>query len=267
MIKKNMCLMLLHLAICMANNFFLAEARTDSTYRIKTIVIDPGHGGYDPGAKGAFTLEKNVALAVALELGSAIKAKYKDVKVIYTRTKDEFVPLYKRTVIANKNKADLFISIHCNACKAKNACGVETYIMNVRSLGRMSDIAKRENELILLEEKFEKTYEGFNPKSVESYIILSLYHNSNHNNSLSLAQKVQKHLSNYHLHDRGVRQDGFLVFWKLNPTGILIEIGFITNPKEEKYMNSEEGRKNIAQGILSAIGEYKLSVEKSSKRQ
>lgn len=264
--KKIRYLLLIHYLLFPATNFSYAKAKAHSVYRIRTIVIDPGHGGYDPGAKGVFSLEKDVALAVSLELGKAIRAKYKDVKVVYTRKKDEFVPLYKRTLIANKNNADLFISIHCNACKVKNAYGVETYIMNVRGVGKVSDIAKRENEVILLEDMYEKKYEGFNPRSVESYIILSLYHNSNHANSLSLAQKVQKHLSNHKIHDRGVRQDGFLVFWKLNPTGILIEIGFITNPREEKYMNSEEGRTSIAQGILAAIGEYKLGVEKALKK-
>jgi N-acetylmuramoyl-L-alanine amidase len=245
--------------------FSYAKAEKDSLYKLKTIVIDAGHGGYDPGAKGKFSLEKNITLKVALELGNLIKSKFRDVKVVYTRSRDEFVPLYKRTAIANKKKANLFISIHCNACTEKSAYGVETYIMNVQSIGKISDIAKRENEVILLEDRFEKNYEGFNPKSIDSYIILSQYHNSNHNNSLHLAQKIQNHVGKKGRRNRGVRQEQFLIFWKLTPTGILIEIGFITNPQEEVYMNSDSGRKTIVEGIFSAIEEYKLEMDKSLK--
>lgn len=243
--------------------FFYSKAEANGIFKLKTIVIDPGHGGFDPGAKGKFSLEKDITLKVALELGNLIKSKFKDVKVVYTRSKDEFVPLYKRTATANKNKANLFISIHCNACIEKSAYGVETYIMNVQGIGKISDIAKRENEVILLEKKFEKNYAGFNPKSIDSYIMLSQYHNSNHNNSLHLAQKIQKQVSKNGRRSRGVRQEQFLIFWKLAPTGILIEIGFITNPQEEAYMNSNEGRKTIAESIFAAIADYKSELDKA----
>lgn len=233
-------------------------------YAIKTVVIDPGHGGHDTGCIGAISKEKQVALDIALRVGAYIEANCPNVKVIYTRKTDVFIPLIDRARIANNAKADLFISIHCNASKNKTAYGTETFSMGLHVANANLDVARRENAVILLEEDYEANYEGFDPNSPEAYIIFSLYQNVNLDKSLSIAAKVQEKFEKLERINRGVKQAGFLVLYKTNMPSILIETGFLTNRDEEKYMNSEEGQDSIASSIYEAFLEYKAEMESTN---
>jgi N-acetylmuramoyl-L-alanine amidase len=238
---------------------------TVNTYKIKTVVIDAGHGGHDTGCLGSFSREKDVTLAVALKLGAEIQAKNPDIKVIYTRSTDEFIELAERANIANKAKADVFISIHCNANPNKSAYGTETYAMGLSKSEANLNVAKRENSVILLEENYETTYDGFDPQSTEAYIIFSLYQNENLDKSVSLAAKIQNQFSKTDLRfNRGVKQESFLVLWRTNMPAILIETGFLTNKEEEQYLTSENGQNAIASSILRAFNEFKAELEKEN---
>lgn len=232
-------------------------------FKIRTIVLDAGHGGKDSGAVGRFSKEKDIALKTTLELGALIKKKLPDIKIIYTRSRDLFIPVFERTKIARKH-ADIFVSIHCNACTAKSAYGIETYVMSIEQLTSTSAAAKRENAVVLLENKFRENYTSFNAKSSDSHIIFALQNNSSHTNSLKLAQKIQKEMQKKGLRNRGVYQDRFVLFYRTIVPSILVEIGYITNEKEEKYMNSAEGRSTIVNAIFTAISEYKKEVEKKA---
>jgi N-acetylmuramoyl-L-alanine amidase len=232
-------------------------------YRLKTVVIDAGHGGHDAGCLGASAKEKDVALAIALKLGQYIEETFPDVKVIYTRKTDVFIELMERAAIANKAKADLFISIHCNASPNKAAYGTETYAMGLHVSEANLNVAKRENSVILLEENYETNYDGFDPKSTEAYIIFSLYQNVNIDKSLSLASKIQTQFEErVKRFNRGVKQAGFIVLYKTNMPSILIETGFLSNPQEEKFLASDEGQVNVASAIFRAFREYKSEMEK-----
>lgn len=237
--------------------------RTGSPYKVKTVVIDAGHGGHDVGCLGSHSKEKDVTLALALKTGKLLEEKYPDVKVIYTRTTDVFISLIERANIANKAKADLFISFHCNANKNKAAYGAETYAMGLHVTEANLNVAKRENEVILLEENYEKNYDGFDPSSTEAYIIFSLYQNVNIDKSLYLASKVQEQFTtSLKRYNRGVKQAGFIVLYKTNMPSILIESGFLTNLEEEKFLTSEEGQDNIAKSVYLAFKAYKEDLEK-----
>ena len=233
------------------------------SYKIRKVVIDAGHGGYDPGCLGNFSKEKDIALSLALELGKLIKQHMQDVEVIYTRQKDEFVTLHKRANISNKNNADVFISIHCNAKpKETHAYGTETYVMGLHATKHNLAVAQRENAVILMEDNHQKNYPGFDPKLPESYILFSLYQNAYNNYSLKLAQNIENQFkSKVGRESRGVKQAGFLVLWKTTAPSVLVEIGFITHPQEEKYLNSKLGKTCIASGIFRALLEYKNEVE------
>ena len=232
-------------------------------YRVKKIVIDPGHGGHDAGALGRFSQEKDIALWIALELGQLIKQHMKEVEVIYTRQKDEFVTLHGRTQVANKNNADVFISIHCNAnTKGQTAYGTETYTMGLHTSQRNLAVAKKENSVILMEEDYQQNYNGFDPRSPESHILLALYQNAYNENSLRLAQNIQYQFQNHvGRKSRGVKQAGLLVLWKTTAPSVLVEVGFITDAKEEKYLNSKKGQTHIASGIFRAFRDYKKQLE------
>jgi N-acetylmuramoyl-L-alanine amidase len=234
-----------------------------SAYRVKRIVIDAGHGGRDPGAVGSFSKEKDVALAIALKLGNIINENLKDVEVIYTRKTDVFIPLYERSDIANKNDADLFISIHANAQKSgNNAFGTETYIMGPHASERNLDIATKENSVILLEDNYEEKYEGFDPSSPESYILFSLYQNAYLKNSLRLADLIEDQFKNrVRRHSRGVKQAGLLVLWRSAMPSVLVEVGFMSNPIEEKYLNNDLNQTYLASAIFRAIRDYKQELE------
>lgn len=239
---------------------FTAKAPKHS-YKIKTVVIDPGHGGHDSGCLGSSAKEKHVALAVSLKLGKLIEEKYPDVKVIYTRTTDVFVELHERANIANRNHADLFICVHCNS-GPPSAFGAETFVMGLHKTDDNLAVAKRENSSILLEKDYKANYDGFDPNSPEANIIFSLYQNSFLTQSLKLAALIQQQFEEYGgRYNRGVKQAGFLVLYRTAMPSLLIETGFLTNSTEEKYLNSEKGQQTIATSIYRAFVEYKLDIE------
>lgn len=224
------------------------------------VVIDPGHGGKDSGATRGKVKEKDINLAVALQLGKYIESKHSDTKVVYTRTNDVFVDLYKRPNIANKAKANLFISIHVNSTgdKTTKANGAETYIVGESRNKETLEVAKRENSVILLEDNYKTKYEGFDPKSPESYIIFEFMANKYLDQSLEFGKLVQKEIKNItKLNDRGVRQDVFWVLRKTSMPSVLIELGFINNEKDVAYMTSANGERALASSIFSAFEKYK----------
>lgn len=226
------------------------------------VVIDPGHGGSDPGAVGSSSKEKDINLAVALKVGNLISANHKDVKVVYTRNADRFVGLDDRANIANKNKADLFISIHTNAVKNKAIRGAETFTMGLARTDENLQVAMRENAAILLEDDYMQKYEGFDPKSTESYIIFEFMQNKHMEQSISLASEIQKGFVSSKRSDRGVRQAGFLVLRKTGMPSVLVELGFITNKEEERYMKSAEGQNSLAKAISNAFRSYKREYDR-----
>lgn len=232
---------------------------------IKTVVIDAGHGGHDPGAIGkSNTCEKDINLKLALKVGKLIEENFKDIKVVYTRDKDVFVELRRRTQIANENHADLFISIHCNSAPNNTSNGTETFVMSTNNTTANLAVAQKENAAILLETNYKDNYEGFDPNSVDAYIIFSLYQNAYLNQSIKFASCVQKHFrENLKLPDRGVKQAGFLVLWRTTMPSVLIEAGFLSNLKEESYLASEIGQNEIAQSIFKAFCEWKKEKEKN----
>lgn len=261
-----------------------SSKRPDVAYRIKAIVIDAGHGGHDGATRGVFSKEKDIALQVALKLGRAIEANLKDVKVIYTRSSDVFVPLYERIGIANNVKADLFISIHCNSMPIKRVIvsykkdsrgrkipvyanrqststkGTETFVSGFGRLDEQ-DVVIRENESILLEKDYKNNYEGYDPKDPESIIMLSLMKNAFREQSIKLASYMQDEYVLAGRTDRGVKEQSLAVLAKAGMPAILTEIGFVSNPDEEEYMNSEFGQNEIVNNLLKAIQTYKKQAE------
>lgn len=231
--------------------------------KVQRVVIDAGHGGHDPGAVGKFSKEKDITLSIALKTGNLIKEHLKDVEVIYTRKTDVFVELHRRARIANEAKADLFISIHCNANKSTSPYGSETYVMGLHRSDANLAVAQLENASILLEDDYHVQYEGFDPRSPEGYIFFSMLQNAFLDQGLDLASRVQGHFRNHvKLYDRGVKQAGFLVLYKTTMPSVLIEAGFISNANEEKLLASEGGQNKIAQAIFRAVKDYKHAVEK-----
>lgn len=233
-------------------------------FRIKTIVIDAGHGGEDGATRGAIAREKDVALQVALKLGEKIESEMKDVKVIYTRKTDVFVKLYERIAIANDNNADLFISIHCNSMPKRagneRVSGTETFVSGFHRLGEQ-DVAMRENASMLLEENYEENYD-FDPNDPESYIIFSLMKNQFRDQSIKLATLVQEHFATSGRINRGVKEQGLAVLARAGMPAILTEIGFISNPTEERYMTSAAGQAEIVKNLTDAIKSYKSLIER-----
>ncbi len=229
---------------------------------ISTVVIDAGHGGKDPGAHGVTGIEKNITLNIALKLGYYITKNIPEVKVIYTRQTDIFVPLYERAEIANKNQADLFISVHVNSNPKQIPYGTETYAMGLAKTKENLEVARKENAVILKEDNYSAKYDGYDPNSSESFIIFSLLQNTYMEQSLNFATYVQNQLKNSaQRSDRGVKQAGFLVLWKTAMPSVLVETGFISNPEEEKYLLSEDGTDEIASSIYRAFKNYKLDIE------
>ncbi len=226
-----------------------------------TLVIDAGHGGKDPGARGRIINEKTINLNIALKLGALVSKNYNDVNVIYTRKTDKFIELNERADIANRNKADLFISIHTNSvAKGKSSVkGTETYTLGLARTEENLDVAKRENSVILLEDDYKVKYEGFDPNSTESYIIFEFMQNKHMEQSVALASNIQSMFTSAHRENRGVRQAGFLVLRKTSMPSVLIEVGFISNREEERYMASEKGQSQIAGAIFNAFSNYKKS--------
>jgi N-acetylmuramoyl-L-alanine amidase len=230
------------------------------TQRPMTIVVDAGHGGKDGSTRGEFSREKDVALQVALLLGQTLEKQIPNMKVIYTRTEDVFIPLYERIDIANRAHADIFISIHCNSMPSNmrgrtNVTGVETLVSGSGRLGEQ-DAAVRENASILLEKDYKDNYEGYNPNDPESFIILSLMKNAYRRQSIKLAGLIQQQYVKAGRVDRGVKEQSLAVLAKAGMPAVLTEIGFISNPGEEEYINSQSGREEIVQNITNAILEY-----------
>jgi N-acetylmuramoyl-L-alanine amidase len=230
---------------------------------LETVVIDAGHGGKDGGCGGATnSKEKYVTLAVALKLGEKIKANYPNVRVVYTRKKDVFVELYKRAEIANIHKADLFISIHCNAAirNKEQAWGSETYVLGLHRADDNLDVMKRENNVILLEKDYEENYD-YNPYSSENHIINSLIQNKYLEQSIKFATKIERELVLSKRKSRGVKQAGFAVLRGAAMPAVLVESGFLTSSKEEKFLVSKEGQEVIAEAIFKAFRAYKKELE------
>lgn len=226
-----------------------------------TLVLDAGHGGRDPGALGkgkSKAREKNINLAVTLAVGKLVEKNLKDVKVVYTRKTDVFVDLDERANIANRAKADLFVSIHTNALPGKKQhAGSETYTLGMHRAAENLDVAKRENSVISLEKDYENRYEGFDPQSAESYIIFEFMQDQNMEKSVRLATLVQKQFRSAGRPDKGVHQAGFLVLRATSMPSCLIELGYITTASEEAYLTSERGVNALAQSIYQAIKKYK----------
>ncbi|MBN2616266.1 MAG: N-acetylmuramoyl-L-alanine amidase [Bacteroidales bacterium] len=233
--------------------------------KISTIVIDAGHGGKDPGASGKHSHEKDITLKVALKLGHYISENLKDVKVIYTRKTDVFIPLYKRAEIANDHHADVFISIHCNSNPSTRAYGAESYVIGLYKTKDNLMVAQKENEAIMYEDNAKERYGGFDLNSPQSYINLSLFQNLHLKQSLQLAHDIESEFKSYaHRKARGVYQAGFLVLWQTTMPSVLVELGFLTNPKEEAYLLSNKGQSQLAYSIYLAFKKFKTNFEREN---
>ena len=230
-----------------------------------TVVLDAGHGGHDAGAVGSFSKEKNINLRFALLVGDMIKKNIPDAKVIYTRDKDVFVDLNERARIANRNKADLFVSIHTNSSKNTKANGMETFTLGVSRSKENMEVAMLENSVIKLEEDYETKYEGFDPNSVDSYIMFEFMKDQYTDRSITCADFIQTRMINTSKrNDRGVRQAGFLVLRATAMPSVLVELGFISNKDEEKYLNNNDNQVKLATAIFNGIKEYKHELDKKS---
>jgi N-acetylmuramoyl-L-alanine amidase len=241
---------ILFFAIIFATNFCFSQTQ-------KIVVIDAGHGGKDPGAQGRTSNEKDITLAIALKVGEYLKKYTDNIKVVYTRTSDVFIPLDERAEIANKKKADLFVSIHVNSTTKSYVTGTETYVMGLHKSQDNLDVAVKENSAIFYEDNYKKKYEGYSPDDPATYIVMNLYQNAYLDWSLDLAQEIQTQFrERAKRKDLGVRQAGFLVLWKTTMPSVLIEVGFISNRNEEIYLNSQYGQEIIASAIYRAIKNY-----------
>ena len=249
--SKSFFLVYLFIIFLMAPSFAQKDGKTFK------VVIDAGHGGGDPGALGSYSKEKDVALAVALRTGKLISDNCPNVKVIYTRKTDMYPELRQRAKIANDNHADLFISFHCNASTDHSAHGVETYVMGLSKAALNQSVARAENSVMLKEADYQKHYNGFDPNSPESAVMFSLYSSAYLNNSIILADKVQRNLVNAtKFTDRGVKQAGYWVLWAVSMPSILVEMGFISNPTEEKILNDKKKQDDIAEAIYRGFYAY-----------
>lgn len=241
------------------------EIQQDSGKKVWKVVIDPGHGGKDPGALGKTTREKDIVLKVGLKLGDYITENFDDVEVIFTRKTDEFIELHRRAEIANKAKADLFISLHANSWKDSRIQGSETYVMGLHTDEKNLEVAMKENAVITFEEDYTTKYEGYDPESPESFIIFSLIQNTYLDQSLNFASFVQNQFRDRAKRiDRGVKQAGFIVLWNSTMPSVLVEMGFISNSKEESYLKSENGQEYVASAIFRAFRDYKAAIDNKS---
>lgn len=249
-------------------NIVVSQEDTVKKYKIHTVVIDPGHGGKDPGAIGSTIKEKDIVLAISMKLGGYLQEHFPELNVIYTRSTDVFIPLHERAEIANKANADLFISIHANSNPNYRAYGTETYVMGLHKTDENLEVAMKENSVITYEEDYQVRYEGFNPDDVESYIMISLMQDTYLDQSLSAAALIQDQFRDRAVRkDRGVKQAGFLVLWQTSMPSILIETGFLSNPTEEKYLSSSTGQDHLASAIFRAFRDYKEDIESISGTQ
>jgi len=233
---------------------------------VNTVVIDPGHGGHDPGCSGAHSREKHLALAVGKYFAEILRQNYPELNVIMTRSTDVFIPLHERAAIATRAKADLFISIHCNYIpKASHVHGTETYVLGLHATDANLEVAKRENASILYEENYQETY-GYDPNSPEAHILFSMFQNAFLEQSILFAQKVQQRsAATPGRKDRGVKQAGFLVLRHATMPSVLVETGYLSNRDEENYLRTEKGQKEMANALLEAFSEYKSEMEGSGQ--
>ncbi len=229
------------------------------------LVLDAGHGGRDPGAVGKISQEKNITLSVVKRVGALVEQNMPDVKVVYTRKTDIFVPLEERANIANNHHADMFISVHTNAAKSTSAYGAETYTLGLAKTQANLAVAMAENSVMMLEDDYKTRYQGFDPSSVDSYIMFEFMMDTYLDNSIAFATDVQHQLTtNSNRHDRGVRQAGFWVLHRSACPSVLVELGFISNRQEELYMASERGQQELAQSIYNAFLKYKRNYDRKS---
>lgn len=263
---RNIGLTALILAITLLNSF---DNFAQKELKIKTVVIDAGHGGKHPGTTGKYTKEKEITLKVALKVGKLIEQNVPGVKVLYTRKTDVFIGLAERAKVATDNHADVFISIHANSlpedtpyARKQSIFGTETYVMGLHKNEENFEVAKRENSVILLEDNYQEKYQGFDPNSPESYILFSLYQSASQEGSLLLASKIENEFgTRAGRKSRGVKQAGFQVLWETTMPSVLVEIGYLSNVKEERELNDEKVQDYIASAVYRAFKEYKNEVE------
>ena len=245
----------------------------DSAFKVKTVVIDAGHGGRDPGTSSSGVREKDIALKIALKVGAYIEENLPDVKVLYTRKDDRYIQLWERASIANRNNANVFISIHVNYNPMTSIYGTETYAMGTHVAGKnltarkeeqemVDATTQRENQVILDEENYEENYGGYDPNDPATQILFELFQSEYMEQSILLAQKIQNQFeTRAKRKNRGVKQAGFVVLWKTTMPAVLIETGFISNSTERTYLNSDDGQTYLASGIYRAFAEYKKEME------
>lgn len=247
---------------------FLWAQKTDK-FTLSTVVIDAGHGGTDCGAVYGKLYEKDIALDVALRFGKKIKKEFPAINVVYTRETDVFIPLNDRGKIANKAKGDFFISIHVNSTKDKNtqATGTETFTLGLHKSAANLEVAKKENSVIILEDNYQKKYEGFDPNDAESYIMFGLGQYGFNVSSISFANYLETHYTKNanNFKSRGIKQAGFLVLWHTSMPSVLTEIGFINNSEDRKVLSSDSGRDRIAESLFAAFKQHKAQVEVESR--
>ena len=263
--REKSCILLILIPFLLMGFVYTTFAQRKQTF---TVVLDPGHGGKDPGALGSVSKEKDIVLSVAKKLGRKINANHSDVTVVYTRSTDKFIPLIERPRIAHKANAQLFISLHCNAIdrRRKSPQGVETYILGLHRSQDNLEVAKKENSVIEYEDNYETKYQGFNPNEPESYIIFEFMSNKFLEQSLNFASLTQHELVNGAKRtNRNVRQAGFLVLRETGMPSVLIELGYISNRAEEKFLNSEHGQNALVDSIYKAFAQYKKEYDKRNK--
>ncbi len=242
-----------------------AAQETGESLRLTTVVIDPGHGGHDPGAVAGDVRDKDLVLGIGLRLGRKISDAFPEVKVVYTRSRDQFIPLHSRASVALRNKADLFISLHANCVAQTSVRGAETFTLGLHRSQENLEVAKKENAVILLEEDYSTNYEGFNPNETESYIMFENLQAEYQNQSIDLAARVQQELTGrMKLTNRGVKQAGFLVLRQTSMPAVLVEVGFISNPAERTLLVSENGKEQMAEALFRAFSGYKQAIDERS---
>ncbi|WP_163711998.1 N-acetylmuramoyl-L-alanine amidase family protein [Mangrovibacterium lignilyticum] len=259
MINRSWLALLILLTFCCVTNNLNAKNLNGKSFKI---VIDPGHGGHDPGAIYQNIREKDIVLKLALKLGKQIEQEMPDVKIEYTRSTDIFIPLHERAEKAINSKADLFLSLHANSCPTPSVSGTETFVLGMHKTEENLEVAKKENAVILIEDDYSTRYEGFDPNSSESYIMFDLVQEEYFDQSVSMAALVQGKFKNQALRrDRGVKQAGFLVLRQTSMPSILIEAGYLSNADEAAYLNSANGQEQLAIAICDAVKSYKAGFE------
>ena len=244
-----------------------AQDNPAAGFTLKTVVIDAGHGGHDPGAVYGKIREKDITLDVAVRLGEKIRKAYPDVKVIYTRNRDVYIPLHERSKKANRNHADLFISIHVNSARNNSARGTETFLMGTDNSRSNMEVCKRENSVILLEEDYTTTYAGYNPKEPESFIFFNMMQNAQLEQSVRMAELVEQQLAQGPIGlSRGIKQAGLLVLWRTTMPAVLVEIGFLSNQKDREQLTNRDERGRIADCIFRAFAAFKKEYDREPGR-